>query len=111
MKKNFYSHIVEIDSVYTVLDVMDMTVEERQELIVIVDATVHHVVMNAVLSQLSESDKKLFLTHLAAENHDEIWSLLNEKVKDVEKKIRREVDKLKKELHEDMKKSLKKKAK
>ncbi len=109
MQKHFYSHIIEIDSVYTVLDLMDMTDDEKKELIIIVDSTVHHVIIDTVLSELSDEDKRRFLSHLHAEKHDDIWQLLYQKIKNIETKIRKAVDKLKKEFHTDIKKSKAKK--
>lgn len=109
MQKLFYTHLIEIDSVFTVLDLLDMNQHERQELMIIVESTIHHVVVDTVLTELSEEDKKIFLKHLAQDNHDEIWVLLNAKIKHPDKKIQKAVDKIKKDFHNDMKKVMKKK--
>lgn len=111
MKKHFYSHIVEVNSVYIALDLLDMKKEEREELIVVIESSVHHVVLDTVLSQLSEEDKKTFLSHVHAEKHDTIWELLQKKTKDIEKKILKAIDKLKKDLHKDITKAKSKKKK
>lgn len=107
MKKHFYTHIIEIDSVFTELDLMDLKKGERTELILIIESSVHHMVLDTVLSALSEKDKKIFLTHLATDNHGEIWKLLQEKVRKPEEKIRKAVDKLKREFHSDIQKAKK----
>ena len=104
MKQHFYSHIIEVDSVYTVLDLMDLTTEEKNDLIVIVESTVHHVVIETVLSQLLENDKKSFLAHVVHDRHDEVWKILDEKTKNIDKKIRKAVDTLKNDFHKDIKK-------
>lgn len=109
MQKHFYNHLIEIDSVYTVLDLLDLNSDERQNLMIIVESTVHHVVLDTVLSELSEEDKKEFLSHLAKNKHEEIWILLNNKVKNVEKKIKKAVEKVKNDFHTDMKRALRKK--
>lgn len=111
MEKHFYSHIVEVDSVYIALDLLDIKKEEREELIVIIESSVHHVVLDTVLSQLSEEDKKIFLSHVHGEKHDAVWELLQKKTKDIEKKILKAVDKLKKDLHKDITKAKSKKKK
>lgn len=102
MKRHFYSHLIEIDSLYISLHLLDMKKEEREELVVIVESSVHHVVLDTVLSELSESDKKTFLSHVAAEKHDNIWNLLQTKTKNIDKKILRAIEKLKKDLHKDI---------
>ena len=108
MQKHFYTHIVEIDSVYTILDLLNMNKEERDELIIIIESTIHHVVVDTVLTDLPDEDKKTFLKHLAQDKHDDIWVLLNIRMKNPEKKIFKAVHKVKKEFHADMKKILKK---
>jgi hypothetical protein len=105
MSKHFYSHIVDIESIHTELNALDMSHEERLELILILESSIHHVVIDRVLSELSEEDKKIFLSHLMSDKHDEIWKLLNEKVDKIEEKIKKEVADLKKEIHEDIKES------
>ncbi len=104
MKQHFYTHLIEVDSVYTVLDLMDLTTEEKNDLIVVVESTVHHVVIETVLSELSEDDKKLFLAHVVHDRHDQVWKILNDKTRNIDKKIRRAIDKLKNEFHKDIKK-------
>lgn len=102
MKKHFYSHLVKIDEVVTNLDTLDLTVEERQELTVIAESSIHHVVVDVVLSELSGKDKKLFLSYIASHDHDKTWSLLTEKIANVEDKIKQSVEILKKQMHEDI---------
>lgn len=111
MKKHFYSHIIEIDSVFVAMDLLDMEKHEREELILIVESSVHHVVMDIVLSQLSEPDKKVFLSHMMEDRHDDIWDLLNAKTKHIETHIRKGVDKLKDDLHKDITRAKSKKRK
>lgn len=109
MKKHFYSHLIEIDSLYISLHLLDMKKEEREELIVIVESSIHHVVLDTVLSELSDNDKKIFLSHVGAEKHDSIWHLLQAKTKNIENKIFRSVEKLKKDLNKDITKTKSKK--
>ncbi len=100
--KHFYSHIIEIESIYTILDVMDLDHEEKQELIVIIESTVHHTIIDTVLSELSEKDKKIFLEHLSKENHEDLWKHLKKNIEKVEHKINRAVNILLQELHLDV---------
>lgn len=101
-KKYFYSHIVDTSTLLLELGEMDLTPKERLHLISLIDSNIHHEILDLILSELSPTDKKTFLTHLASENHDKVWKLLNEKIKDVEKKIKKTAEDLKKELHKDI---------
>ena len=105
MQKHFYTHIVEIDSIYAALDEIELGGQEKQELILIVESHVHQVVVDTVLSELSEEDKKIFLMYLAHNRHDEVWDHLKKNIENVEGKIKKAVDDLKKDLHTDIKES------
>lgn len=80
-----------------------MTEGERLHLIALVESNLHHAVLDVVLSALSENDKKEFLLHLHLDNHNEIWKLLKEKPENIEEKIIKAAEDLKKELHHDIK--------
>lgn len=81
---------------------MDLTSKERLHLISLINSNIHHEILDLILSELSPIDKKTFLNHLASEDHDKVWKLLNEKIKDVEGKIKKTAEDLKKELHKDI---------
>lgn len=100
--KHFYHHIIEIDTIYTILDVMDLEENERNELIILIDSTLHHTIIDTVLSELSEKDKKVFLKNLEENNHDTIWHHLKNSTEDIEHKINRSVNVLLEELHNDV---------
>lgn len=103
MKKHFYSHIVETDTVLYELHRMEFSEEEKSHLISLVDTSLHHAVLDAILTELSEDDKRIFLTHVAHDEHGKIWNLLNEKVNGVEDKIQKAAEDLKKALYKDIK--------
>lgn len=102
MKKHFYSHLVETSILSLELGDMDLSQEERVELISLAESQLHHVVIDTILSELSKEDKAIFLKHLHFGQHDKIWELLNKKVSDVEEKIKKAAEELKKELHKDI---------
>lgn len=103
MKPHFYSHIVEIDSIHSSLDDLGLEVHEKHELIIIVESSVHHVVMDTILSELEDHDKKQFLGHVVSKEHEKVWDLISNKIEDVENKIKKAVDHLKNKLHDDIK--------
>ena len=82
---------------------MDLTQQERIHLISLIDSNIHHEILDLILSELNPEDKKTFLTHLASEDHDKVWKLLNEKVENIEEKIKKTAEDLKQELHKDIK--------
>ena len=102
-KKYFYSHIIDTSTLSLELGDMDLAPKERMHLISLVDSNIHHEVLDLILSELKEPDKKTFLTHLSLENHDKVWRFLNGKIDNIEEKIKKTADDLKKELHNDIK--------
>lgn len=110
MKKHFYSHVIDIESVHASLKGLDLTVEEQQELVIIVETSIHHVILDTVLSELSKEDKRVVLSHLAQEKHSDLWNLLTKKIDKVEAKIHKAVDDLKKDLHKDIQEAKNKEA-
>lgn len=107
--KNFYTHLVEIESLVVELDELELTSDQKIHLSSIIDSSLHHAIIDAVLSELSDEDKILFLRHLGENDHDRIWKFLNERASNIEDKIKNTADDLKKELQEDIQKSKEKK--
>lgn len=105
--KHFYSHLVEIDSIIISLDKLDLSKDEKLHLAQLVDSSLHHTILDAVLSELSDEDKRAFITHLNDGNHDKTWKFLNEKISEVESKIKKTAQSLKIELEKDLKEARK----
>ncbi len=105
MKKHFYSHIVETSSISLALGEMELTPDERKHLISLAEDNLHHAILDAVLSELSDEDKEKFLILLANDEHEKVWDLLTKRVDHIEDKIRQAAEDLKKELHKDMEES------
>ena len=103
MGKHFYSHIVETATLSVELGEMDLSKEERRHLIELAENNIHHAILDAILSELSEENKKIFLSHLAKEEHDKVWEHLRKNIDKIEEKIKKTAEDLKKELHNDIK--------
>lgn len=101
-KKHFYHEYVEIESVFVELDSFGFSEEEKHHLSRLIDANLHHTVLDAILSELNETDKKQFLTHLQRSENTKIWELLHDRVEGIEEKIKKAALEVKKELHEDI---------
>lgn len=104
-KKNdhFYDDIIEIESVFIALDELDMKPHEKEELSTLVESQVHHTILDLILSHLSARDKQKFMELHAHKKHDAVWELLNDRIDNVEDKIAKTVEDLKKKLHSDIK--------
>lgn len=107
--KYFYSHLIEIESITIELDKLDLSDGQRMHLANLVDSSLHHTILDAILSELSEEDKIKFIKHLEEDDHGKIWQFLNSKVDNIKDKIKSAAETLKRQLHEDLKKSREKK--
>lgn len=105
--KTFYSHIIQINDITLDLAGIELTPEERLHLLALVEANVHSTIINTVLSQLSADDKKIFLKNLVEDDHNQIWTHLNQNTKDLEEKMLDSVNSLIKEMREDINKAKK----
>lgn len=101
--KYFYSHLIEIESIVMELGKMDLTKEQKIHLTGLIDSSLHHMILDAVLSELVPSDKKVFLNHLEENDHSKIWNFLNDHVDKIEEKIKKTAEELKQEIHKDLK--------
>lgn len=107
MKKHFYHSVVETSSISLAIAEMDMDKEERKHLISLVEENLHHAILDAVLSELSDKDKQEFIELFAEGRDEEIWALLKDRVDNIEDKIKITSEDLKKELHKDIEDSKK----
>lgn len=105
--KHFYSHIIDNTSITLEIANINMSQEERLHLLALAESNIHHTILDVILSELTAEDKIKFMEHLHSDNHDKIWELLNDKVKNIENKIKTAAEDLKKELHKDIEESKK----
>ncbi len=100
MSKIFYDHLIVIEEITTVLDGKSITAEARQEVLSYADQTLHHHVLDVILTHLPKEHHETFLTRFHQAPHDEsLLTFLKEKITvDIEKEILSEVQKVKKEI-------------
>lgn len=103
-KKHFYEDLIETSDISVELAEMQLSHSERVKLLSLVNANIHTVVIDTVLSGLSKEDKKVFLKNLVSNDHKKTWEHLKSKTNNIEEKIKRASEKIKKELLEDLKK-------
>lgn len=102
MDSFFYDSLIEADSVFIALDELDISDEEKKELKKLARKQLHEAIVSAILNELSNRDKKIFLANLRYETHDKIWKHLNSTVENIEDKITKAAQNLKEELHKDI---------
>ncbi len=85
--KHFYSHLIDESIVSAPLEKLELTLSEREEMIIIIHGNIHHLVLDLIMSELSKEDSERLLKHVVYEEHDSIWELLHQKIDSVEEKI------------------------
>lgn len=105
MKKHFFDHLVEVEDLHSELENLQMSDDEKIHILKLIDESIHHTILDAILSELSDEDKKAFLMHLDSDDHDKIWDFVNEKIENIEDKIKKAAEDIKMELREDVRKS------
>ncbi len=104
IKKQFYSHLLEIEFLHAELDTLDLSESEKDELKKHVHGGVHYIALDIVLSELAPEHKTTFIKHLNQESHDELWAHLKENTQDIEEKLKVGIRKIIQEFYNDVKK-------
>lgn len=104
MIRHFYTHIVDTETISVELDALDLKSHEKEHLERLVEAQIHHVVVDTVLTELPEDDKKTFLEDMHTKNYDKVWKLLYAKIDKAEEKIKKAANDITKELLKDIRK-------
>lgn len=106
----FYAKIIKKEILIEELDSLTLSQEEKIHLSALIDSSLHHAILDEVLSHLSNDDKKLFLKVLADEkDHQKVLEFLKERIENVEDKIEKISEQLIKEMHADVKEAKKSK--
>lgn len=100
----FYSDYSEIHSITLSLEEMNLSEGQKKHLSFLIDSSLQSLVLDAILSELTFSDRKILVNMLRDErSKEEIMEFLKNRVEDVEEKIKKVALKLKEELHRDIK--------
>lgn len=102
MQRYFFSHLVNIQTIHLKLQDLDLEDEEKSELVNLAHDTLHYEIINAVLSQLSKEDKKIFLRQMTMDDHPALWRFLNKKIDKIEEKIQKMTDDVVSQMHADI---------
>ncbi len=107
MSKSLFNHLTLIEEIITEIDVHDLSTEEREELVDLVQKTLYHHVLTTVLDHLPQDKHQQFLTqHHHHTNESELLAWLKSEIKiAIEKEIRTQAAKIKKEILAEIKKA------
>jgi hypothetical protein len=107
MSKIWYDFLVEREEITLVLDKFSLDSEEKAELIDLIDQTLHHHTLNVILSHLPQSYHQDFISRFHKNPADgKLLSFVKTKVTvDIEVEIRKQAQRIKKEILSDIKKS------
>lgn len=99
----FYTHIVGIEEILVDLDQMDLSEKEKKHLASLIDSSLHHTIIDAILDELPEKEREEFLKYHPRLDHEEIWKFLGTRAKSIEEKIKVVSDELKVKIKQDIK--------
>ncbi len=109
MSKIFYDHLVYREEIIAELDKHQVTIEEREEIVQLVDETIHHHVLDVILTNLPKDKHEEFLVKfLNTPFDDKLLDYLKKQIKDIEEKIQKEAKTIKAELLAEIKRAQKK---
>lgn len=106
MNKIFYDHLIYREEVIAAIDKHKIAVEEREELVQLADETLHHHVLDVILSNLPQEKHEEFLVKFHNTPFDEkLLDYLKKEIADIEEKIATEAKKVKSELLAEIKRA------
>lgn len=111
MSKIWYDHLVVIEEITSHLDQFEVDPEEKQELIDLIDQTLHHHVLNVLLNHLPNEHHYEFIASFHTNPADEkLLDYIKSKVQvNIEEEVRKQATRIKKEILNEIKKSTHKK--
>ena len=107
MTKIFYDHLIIREEITAQLDLHKVDPEEREELLQLVDETLHHTTLNVILNHLPKEHHPEFMSKFHSAPHDEsLLDYLQQKITaDIQSEIKIQAAKIKKEILQEIKKS------
>lgn len=106
MKQIFYDHLVIREDIEVELDRYRLDVNDREEILRLVDETLHAEVLHVILSKLPKEKHRKFLTHFHTNPADpDLLSELKKDISDIENEIQTVAAKVKSEILSEIKRA------
>lgn len=102
MKRFFYHDIVDVEWIGDELGTLSLSKEEKEELAAIAHLHLHEAILDVILTELSERDKKVFLANMHYDTNEKTWKHLYDNIDKVEDKIVKISEDLKTQLKKDL---------
>lgn len=105
---HFYSKFIVFEKIVEAMEGLELSQKERKHLADLMDSSLRHAILDEILSNLEEEDKKVFLKMVHEEPESEkLLHFLEQKIDKVEEKIRKVSDDLVDQMHKDIKEAKK----
>ncbi len=100
MSKVFYDHLVLREEITAELELHHLSAEEKDELIELIDQTLHHTTLNVILNHLPKEHHREFISKFHAAPYDEaLLDYLQDKIStDIRREIADQAKKVKADL-------------
>ena len=107
MTKIFYDHLIIIEEVVAVLDAHNLTGAQKQEFLDLIDETMHHHILDTILTHLPREHHEAFLAKFHASPGDRtLMTFLKENISaDIEKEILRKASNVKRQILKEIEQS------
>lgn len=103
--KYLFEEIIQIKTVHLKLNEMDLTDQEKEELLEIMKSTIHHKVIDLILSELTDEEKEIFLEGVSTgrgfsdtHKNGQFLDVLKDRINNLEAKIKEKVKEAEEEL-------------
>lgn len=99
----FFARFISINELIAEIDTLDLSEEEKMHLSKLIDSSLHHAILDEILSNLSAEDKDVFLKKLHQKSSDdEMLEFLSKKIDNIDKKIKSVSEELVRQMHKDV---------
>ncbi len=102
MKKYFYHEILDLEWIEAEIDALDVSDIEKKKLADMARYELHQTILEAVLSELSDREKKVFLANVNYDTNERTWNHLVKNIEKIEDKIKNVSETLKRDLKQDL---------
>ncbi|MBI4137514.1 hypothetical protein HY469_05635 [Candidatus Roizmanbacteria bacterium] len=104
MSKLFYDHLIKIEEIMVVLDEYHIPDGDRDEILSVIDETIHHHVLDVIFTHLPEEHHQEFMGQLVLAPHSpKLLDYIQQKTNlDIEQEIHQTLNQFIKEVIQDM---------